>query len=275
MRRSLSLVTLLCLSLPGSAEEPLSEYLQNISCTIRAGNSEGSGVMTDRDKTTWIITAGHVVAGLRTVKEVVDPRTGAVRKIVEFEDAQIVRDLYQDGRKVGEMKFLAEVIRFSTSEKGGQDIAVLRARKKGLATHPVKFFLDDKIPELGTDLYHVGSLLGQGGSNSMTSGIYSQVGRLHENQVYDQTSCAAFPGSSGGGVFLKADGRYIGMVVRGGGETFNLIVPIRRLREWSKKQGLDWILDGNAKVPADAEWRKRPIEDIGAPFPADKMPDAK
>ncbi|HAT67623.1 MAG TPA: hypothetical protein DCS66_24005, partial [Flavobacteriaceae bacterium] len=59
-----------------------------------------------------------------------------------------------------------------------------------------------------TELYHVGSLLGQTGSNSMTRGIVSQVGRVlnlgsGDGTVFDQTTVTAFPGSSGGGVFLS------------------------------------------------------------------------
>jgi len=35
----------------------------------------------------------------------------------------------------------------------------------------------DEIVPIGTELFHVGSLLGQVGSNSMTRGIMSKVGR--------------------------------------------------------------------------------------------------
>ena len=61
----------------------------------------------------------------------------------------------------------------------------------------------------------------------------SQVGRVLDlgsggGTVFDQTTVTAFPGSSGGGVFLT-DGKYVGMLVRGAGETFNLIVPVRRM----------------------------------------------
>ena len=59
---------------------------------------------------------------------------------------------------------------------------------------------------------------------------------------------AAFPGSSGGGVYLT-DGRYVGMIVRGAGETFNLTVPIRRMREWAKRMGVEFTLDPSLKVP--------------------------
>ena len=48
----------------------------------------------------------------------------------------------------------------------------------------------------------------------MTTGIMSQVGRMlalnsSTKVLFDQTTVTAFPGSSGGGVFLT-DGQYIG-----------------------------------------------------------------
>ena len=68
----------------------------------------------------------------------------------------------------------------------------------------------------------------------MTSGIISQVGRIHGKVEFDQTTVTAFPGSSGGGVYLQ-DGRYVGMIVRGAGEGFNLMVPVRRMVRWAEK----------------------------------------
>ena len=103
----------------------------------------------------------------------------------------------------------------------------------------------------------------------MTDGIYSQTGRLIPSlnkHVFDQTTVAAFPGSSGGGVYLKSDARYVGMLVRGAGETFNLIVPVRRMVDWAKKNDIMWALDAKAKMPTNEELAKMPVEDVGADF---------
>ena len=99
----------------------------------------------------------------------------------------------------------------------------------------------------------------------MTDGIYSQHGRIIKSlnkHVFDQTTCVAFPGSSGGGIFLKRDGkaRYVGMLVRGAGEGFNLIVPVRRMIEYCEKHKIMWALDKNGKMPSDDELKKIPIE---------------
>ena len=73
-------------------------------------------------------------------------------------------------------------------------------------------------------------------------------------------------GSSGGGVYLKSDARYVGMLVRGAGETFNLIVPVRRMVEWAKKNKITWALDPKVKMPSVEELGKMQVEDVGADF---------
>jgi S1-C subfamily serine protease len=249
--------------LPAAAEN-VPQYLQDISVTIRADRSEGSGVAFFRDGQTFIWTAAHVVDGLRTTRMVIDPKTGSPRTVVEFKDAKIIKTLIDNGRTVGRIEMDAEIIRYSDSNHG-EDLALLRVRKRDFIKTSSSFYLDDKIPPLGTRLFHVGSLLGQQGSNSMTTGIMSQHGRLIGKTVYDQTTVTAFPGSSGGGVYLE-DGRYVGMLVRGAGEGFNLIVPVRRMRSWAKKAGVQWALDHDAKMPSQEELDKMPIEDVGKSF---------
>lgn len=243
-------------SLP--AKDDVAQYLQDISVTIRANGAEGSGVITNINGVNYVWTAAHVVRRLRDTRTVIDAN-GSTKVVVEFEDAEVIKDLIEDGRTVGNMRFKAEVVRYSDADHG-EDLALLRVRKKNLMPHKVHFYLDKKIPTLGTPLFHVGSLLGQGGSNSMTTGIMSQQGRVYNGVIYDQTTCAAFPGSSGGGVFFQ-DSRYMGMIVRGAGETFNLTVPMRRLHAWAKKVGVDFTLDPAVNVPDDADLKAKPIED--------------
>lgn len=234
-------------------------YLQDVSVTIHATRSQGSGTIKTRNGVNYVWTCGHVVRSLRTEREVIDPKTGGKKTVIEFEDAKIVKELVEDGRSVGQVVMFAEVIRYSDADNG-EDLALLRVRKKNFVNVNVQFYLDEKIPALGTKLLHCGSLLGQMGSNSMTNGIVSQHGRVFNGVVYDQTTCAAFPGSSGGGVYLE-DGRYMGMIVRGAGETFNLIVPQRRLAKWAKKVGVEFAIDDNIPVPTEDDLKKHPVED--------------
>ena len=251
------------------------DYLQDVSVTIVSESSfargEGSGIIfsrKDKDGNTvnFIWTAAHVIDNLRSERKVIV--NGAPKTLVEFKDAKIVKVIRQKGRSVGQLELDAEVLKYSDSEDG-HDLALLRVRKLNFVDDSVKFYLDKQIPKLGTDLWHVGSLLGQMGSNSMTDGIYSQTGRVIKSlnkHVFDQTTVAAFPGSSGGGVFLKTDARYIGMLVRGAGETFNLIVPVRRMVQWCEKNDIMWALDPTVKMPTEDVLSKIPVEDVGADF---------
>ena len=275
MRISSFFVAMLFLASTVLADEPKEEknvpqHLQNISVTIVSQNSRGSGegsgeIMTRKfpngETVNFFWTAAHVVDNLRKTRTIIDPKTGTPKTVVEFDDAKIVKSLTEDGRNVGKMELFAEVIRYSAEE----DLALLRLRKKNFVSVTVEFYLEDNIPVISTPLLHVGSLLGQLGSNSMTTGIMSQHGRLINKKVYDQTTVAAFPGSSGGGVYTK-DGRMIGMLVRGAGETFNLIVPVRRMQKWAKSAGVEWALDHKVKMITQEELEKLPVEDTGVTF---------
>lgn len=380
----------------------VSKYLQDTSVTIHAGRSQGSGTIFTREGINYIWTAAHVIADLRKTREVIDSRSGVRKTIVEFDDAKIVKELVEDGRSVGRLTMDAEVIRYSNAVTG-EDLALLRVRKKNFVKETTIFYTEKAIPPVGTKLFHCGSLLGQMGSNSVTSGIISQHGRVIGNLVYDQTTCPAFPGSclpanmlinmadgtkkpiihvkvgekvlsfnnkvetgtviaflkagikpifeintgnskllasdnhpvakfssknsfvwtradalkegdsiavmdgdncksqkvlsikylpaeptyditvnkfhnffadgvlvhnSGGGVYLE-DGRYCGMVVRGAGETFNLIVPQRRMLDWAKKTGIEFTLNPNIKCPSKKELERFPVEDdLTGEFPS-------
>lgn len=241
----------------------ISQYLQDISVTVRAGPYSGSGVMVQtKDGQIWIWTAAHVIQPLRTTRKVIDDK-GSERTKIEFEDAKILRfnKNKDEGRIVSSYSGDAEVIRYSDSNFG-HDLALLRLRDKSMKPdNSAKFYLEKGIPDVGEDLYHCGSLLGTIGSNSVTSGIMSQHGRVFDGKIYDQVTAPSFPGSSGGIVCLKSDGRYVGMLVMGAGEGFGLIVPVRRMHDWSKRTGVEFALDPSIGVPNDDDLKGKPIED--------------
>lgn len=249
--------------------DSLAEQLQQVSVTVKSNSGQGSGVLISRkidgQTVNFVITAAHVVDGLRSVREVIDSKTGQTKKVIEFKDAQIVQEVIEGGRRVGEFKMNAKVIKYSDAERG-EDLALLWVRKKGLSEHNTKFFLDgDKTVVVGTNLYHVGSLLGQDGANSFLEGVLSQIGRTielnnGEEVLFDQVNVGAMPGSSGGGVFLKNDGKYVGMLVRGAGPTFGLIVPVRRMWNWVDKNDIEWVMDDSAKIPSLKEILEMPVE---------------
>lgn len=261
--------------------QDLAGKLQSVSVTIKADNSEGSGVIITRDvvvddkgtkeSVSFVWTAAHVVDNLRSVRTVV--ADGIDKKLVEFKDAQVVQELSERGRKIGEIKLDAKVLKYSDSENG-EDLALLMLRKRNFLKEGALFYESDEPLNLGTELYHVGSLLGQDGANSMTDGIISQIGRVlklgsGDGVVFDQTTVTAFPGSSGGGIFLKTDhkegksGQYVGMLVRGAGSggSFNFMVPVRRMREWAGKENVMWALDIKSDVPSLKDILTPPVKD--------------
>lgn len=251
------------------------DYLQNISVTIKAGGSQGSGTIVTRkigdDTITFIWTAAHVIDGLRTTRTVVTPQ-GTPRIIVEYKDAEIVQERQQDGRRVGEVKYDCKVIKVSDADYG-EDLAVLMVRCKGAYPLNVcaKFHKDPNyIPPIGVDLSHCGSLLGQFGANSYTTGVLSQVGRTlpmkgANVKVFDQVTTVSFPGSSGGGMYLKDSGLYIGMLTQGVMQLqgFNFIVPVRRIHAWATASKIEWAIDPNVPMPSLKEIDAIPVEDAG------------
>jgi hypothetical protein len=251
------------------ADIKIADHLQNVSVTIRAeGNfnaGEGSGVIFTRkdakgNMVNFVWTAAHVVDNLRKERKALV--NGSPKTIVEFKDPMVVKEIRQDGRTVGRLQMDAEVLKYSDADDG-HDLALLRIRKFNFVKDTVSFYLSKEIPSLGTDLLHVGSLLGQEGANSMTDGIYSQHGRILKRlnkRVFDQTTCTAFPGSSGGGIYFKKDAKYIGMLVRGAGEGFNLVVPVRRMVDYCTEHKIMWALDPKIKMPTDEEIKKMPVE---------------
>lgn len=248
----------------------VAQYLQDASVTVKAGPYSGSGVMVQTsDGQVWIWTAGHVIEVLRHT-HVTETDSGK-RTRVDFNDAKIMR-FHQDkleGRIVSSFTADAEVIRYSAAVHG-QDLALLRLRDKDFKPQAsTKFYLDKDIPGVGEELYHCGSLLGTIGSNSLTSGIMSQHGRVFDDKIYDQTTATSFPGSSGGIVCLKGDGRYVGMLVMGAGEGFGLIVPVRRMLKWAKTAGVEFALDPTKPVPTDEELMKKPVDDSSPSQPRD------
>lgn len=246
--------------------------LQSISVTIKAGNSQGSGTLVTRsvgnDTISFIWTAAHVVDGLRTTRNVIV--NGSTKTLVEYKDAEMVQELQQDGRRIGEVKYDSKVIKVSDADYG-EDLALLMVRRKN--AYPIAIsakFHESYVPAIGTKLVHVGSLLGQFGANSFTNGLVSQTGRTLPGKgasvkVFDQVTVTAFPGSSGGGVFIEETGEYVGMLTQGVQKLqgFNFIVPVRRINAWAISSNIKWAVDPGVKVPTMGEIEAITVEDSG------------
>lgn len=241
MKKLLIILSFFCVTL-AFAQTDIAAKIQNLSVTIDAGKVSGSGSVITRDKINFIITAGHVVEANRKVVRVL--KNGMVQYITKFSPVIVTREIYVEGKSVGKVEVQADVIAYSSADYG-HDLALLKLRSP-ITIDSIKFTKENI--SVGTELLHCGSLLGQEGSNSITMGVLSQIGRTIDDYLYDQTSCATFAGSSGGGIFLKSNGEQIGVITRHSGENFSYFIPVRRIKEWSKNHHIEFIWDENLKI---------------------------
>ena len=90
-----------------------------------------------KEKINFVWTAAHVVASLRSVRNTIEE--GIPKKVVEFKDAQIVKELVEKGRRVGEIKMDAKVIKYSDADSG-DDLALLLVRKRNFVDQNILFY---------------------------------------------------------------------------------------------------------------------------------------
>lgn len=272
MKGLVVLVCFLALCVPCYADG-IGVDLQSVSVNVAAGRSQGSGVLFIAElggrQTTWVLTANHVVDGLRSVKDVISD-DGVTKKSVTYRDAEVVQERVSNGRGVGEKRFYAKVV----SVHKQRDLALLRVRIDGEFHVGAKMYLDESIPEPGTALFHCGAPGGKdiGGTASLTAGIVSRIGALipdfggSEHGVFDQVTCSAMGGSSGGLVALQDDGRVVGLITLGlrGSDSFHWMVPSRSILEFLDEIGARWVVDPKAERPESEASLKMPLE-VGAP----------
>lgn len=226
------------------------------SVMIQAAGSAGSGVAFKNGSSVFVWTAAHVVAGAATRVEVKD-KFGQSLSHISFADILLTQECTQDGRKTGSQTAYAKVIRYSER----QDLALLKVRMawpKGSVT-----FAGDSDATVGQPVWHVGSISGPRGCNSLTEGIVSARGRLRvggspeevaSSDVYDQLAVTAHPGSSGGGIFLKSTNTpCIGLVIEflGPGNLPGVlcIAPVRRMRAFAMEAKCLWAMSAEVPVP--------------------------
>ena len=217
--------------------------LQAVSVLVKIHGGSGSGTLVTRqvgDVTkTYVWTAGHVVR-----EEMKKDKSGKVT----FSNVTIYQEFRHKGKSIGKSEVQAKVIAYSDPETG-EDLALLEILQDNFRplTISAKFDLTAEVQDIGTKLVHVGCT--QGLYNSVSYGVISQtdIDLLKTGKMFEQTSTMAYPGSSGGGMYLE-DGTYIGMLTRGGGAGLNFIVPMRRILPWAKSMNCEWALDPKVKV---------------------------
>ena len=219
--------------------------LQAVSVLVKVHGGSGSGTLVTRqvgDVTkTYVWTAGHVVR-----EEMKKDKKGKL----SFNNVLIQQEFRCKGKSIGKSEVQAKVIAYSDPEEG-EDLALLEILQDNFRpiTVSATFDLTAEVQDIGTKLVHVGCT--QGLYNSVSYGVISQtdIDLLKTGKMFEQTSTMAYPGSSGGGMYLE-DGTYIGMLTRGGGAGLNFIVPMRRMLPWAKAMNCEWALDPKVKVTA-------------------------
>ena len=208
--------------------------LQNISVKVVVSRGSGSGVLFCREVAgewrTFVWTAGHVVRRLQKVDGT-------------FRSATIKFERRYCGTILKKWEREAKVVAYS-NQYTGEDLALLEI--SGKYNSSSADFSENEIELVGTEVIHVGSSVGF--YNSMSLGIVSQTDREYRGKMYDQTSTMAYPGSSGGGMYTT-DGKCIGLVTLAVGPGLNFYVPVRRMRAWAKKEGIEWAMDASVPVP--------------------------
>lgn len=268
-------VLLSFLSMGARAAETPAGLVEASVCVVGA-TTTGSGVVFKNKEASFVWTAAHVLADLQDVQTVINPRTGLGKIEIHYRDVLLVQPVFQNGRQVGETHRLASILRFSDRRRGGEDLALLGVYQKGFGTRSVSFLGASVVPAPGEPLWHVGSMMGRVGANSLTEGVFSNAGRLEHNgtdnpKVFDQVTVPAIGGSSGGGVFLKKNGECIGLLTQGlgrGVETVNLVVPARRIRQFAERTRCEWAIDAKVPLPSETELREWPVTDRSLPVPA-------
>lgn len=220
------------------------ELLVDQTVLVQNEDGCGSGVLFTKGDVSFVWTAAHVMRK--------DPPAAGIAMLglinpadlpppVVLKEATVTQRLYRNGEVIGEHKAVAELIAYTAE----YDLALLEIKQRSFTKASATFYDESTVPGLGTPVYHVGNYHCDA-LFSLAEGIISQ----HLGQK-DQTSALIFPGSSGGGVFLKSDGQYIGMVQSFKHPNVSYFCPIRHMREWARSAGVEWAMTRSLPTPAD------------------------
>jgi len=168
---------------------PLAARVRRSVFTVETDRGLGSGFIAWTDgDASYLITANHVVTG-------------------QLGDVSVTR---KGGSWSGEV----------SAVDPAHDLALIRINSKPAGAAPLWRKPRVRLPQTGDELLLVGSPYGLYGT--VTTGIVSRVTRR-----VIQTDAAANPGNSGGPALDKR-GNVVGVLVSGGGENINFVIPIGR-----------------------------------------------
>lgn len=239
------------------------DHLNASAMVSVADGSSGSCVFFRNGDTVFAWTDAHVVEGARRVQTGIDPATGKNRTYMHYDDVWLITSGVVSGRKASETHRSARILRFSKKH----DLALLLLSDPDSVTSSVSFA--ERLPSEGDQVWHVGSMHGKPGENSVSDGCIAKIGRLRSNfahddwrgLVYDQVSIHAHKGSSGGGVFSKKTGDCLGLVTEfldydsryGLSYGALFITPARRIRQFARESGVEFAVTTSVSVPPEKD----------------------
>lgn len=253
-----SILVILLIGFCGFAQnDGIDPKIIDCSVMVQADDHIGSGVVFKNKSQTFVWTDAHVVAASQSIKKLINLTTGEMSLAIGYSDVEVVKVVTQGGKKIGQDRRLARIIRYSKRE----DIALLYVYEEGWLDSSTTFPAKSYLPKQGASVWHVGSPTGPRGMSSVVSGTVSFVGRLRNEhadddttgRIYDQVQTTAVGGCSGGGVFLK-NGVCLGLMAEflldsRSSPGMMCITPTRRLWEFSERNKCLWAMDVSVETP--------------------------
>lgn len=201
--------------------------------TAQFGQIIWSGTMftrkIDNQDVTFILTCGH--------------------GIQSFSNIKCYRKIFKDGLHEKTYEYECKPIYHSYK----YDIAVYMLNSS--ISSDVKV-LKENLVQIGEPILNVGAFSSYQTSDCVTQGIVSRTDVYYElapKNKFDVSNCDVSGGFSGGGVYRKSDGAYIGFNALKIANTALAYKPIRDIKSQLKSEKLDWVINKKLKSPSMKE----------------------
>lgn len=247
------LFVLLCIGAVRSDEVDNAELMNTyITITNQDGKVLGSGTLFVSGKKAYVLTCGHLFTDMRTTETMsLDNEDGTVKeeKRIVWERPKILQTIFNaDGEEVGGRTAICKVLLYSPPEEGGgNDLALLEVTMDGYALKGASFTQKmAKTIKPGTAVTHIGALFGLPGC--VVAGNISRLDVKYKNRSFNIAIVNGRPGSSGGPVFAKEDGKfvYVGMTVRGDSAGIMMLKRPQMIRDWLVKNKMGHVIGLNS-----------------------------
>ena len=215
---------------------PIVRKISDSTVDILDNKNAGTGTILKKTKQyTYILTCAHIIANRkRKHTPIFDFKALGGYNIspnTSFFESIIKPILVKQTKWVNGMPYIhsssADIFFLDRTN----DICLLRVRGKIYGAEITPYSRGPVVP-IGTEVYHVGNLLGSL-NYSVTSGIISHNSRgLFGERI--QAGITVTLGSSGGGIFVKNTGEYVGMVSAKAkySDGIAIIIPIKKILKW-------------------------------------------